>query len=248
MLFVPSKRVTPVTCNVTTLFIALHLLWFLQMLPSNLFTLHLKTTRLIASLVVHLVHHPTSYPASSLSLPQFLPFSIMSGYNLDSHFHGNNALLGISSPNRIAALQLPKTKSCSSSSPAICITPSTLRPTVCAPDCFIHWVTPYGVQCMNELSVLTPPSLVVRKRNVMFHSVSGATLSSYSAGLICFTKFCDEYSIPEDLRMPASEALLSIIITTCGAGSVGQGSMRQWIAGLKLWHSIDKAPLYSLKG
>ena len=44
--------------------------------------------------------------------------------------------------------------------------------------------------------------------------------------------------------MPSSEALLSIFITMCGAGSVGQGSICQWIDGLKLWHCVNEAPWY----
>ena len=139
MLFVPSRRINLRTCNVTALFIALHLLWFLQMLLSNLFMLLLKTTRLIASLTVNLVYWPISCPASSLSLLKFLPFSIMSACHHDAQFHANNALLGISSPNRIATLQLPIAK-CPhfSSTPALRITPSTLWPAICAADHFIH--------------------------------------------------------------------------------------------------------------
>ena len=48
--------------------------------------------------------------------------------------------------------------------------------------------------------------------------------------------------LPENLCMPASEALLSIFITTQGDGSISKGTICQWVSGLKLWHQINDAP------
>ena len=42
--------------------------------------------------------------------------------------------------------------------------------------------------------------------------------------------------------MPASKSLLSIFITTHGAGRVGKGTLLSWLSGLQLWHIISGAP------
>jgi len=78
----------------------------------------------------------------------------------------------------------------------------------------------------------------------MTRSVNPKNLSNYSAGILRFTQFCDCYHIPEALRMPAPEWLLSIFITIRGAASVGGGATKTWLLGLKLWHLINRAPWY----
>ena len=57
-----------------------------------------------------------------------------------------------------------------------------------------------------------------------------------------FTQFCDALNIPEGLCMPTPEWLLSIFITTKGAGSIGGGALRTLLLGLQLWHVINGAP------
>jgi hypothetical protein len=47
--------------------------------------------------------------------------------------------------------------------------------------------------------------------------------------------------------MLASQALLSIFITTQGTGHVGKGAMQTWLEGLKLWHHINSAPWHGGK-
>jgi len=67
-------------------------------------------------------------------------------------------------------------------------------------------------------------------------------LSNYSASLLCLNKFCDDYSVPKNDRMPASEAILSLFIATRGAGSVSKGAMRSWLDDIHMWHEINNAP------
>ncbi|KAF8573686.1 hypothetical protein K439DRAFT_1624891 [Ramaria rubella] len=76
----------------------------------------------------------------------------------------------------------------------------------------------------------------------MSHCIEPETLKNYAAGLLHFTKFCNDFSIPKSLRMPASESLLSSFISTRGTGSVSEGTIRSWLEGLKLWHHINSAP------
>ncbi|KAJ6459919.1 DNA breaking-rejoining enzyme [Mycena sanguinolenta] len=42
--------------------------------------------------------------------------------------------------------------------------------------------------------------------------------------------------------MPASESLLSIFISSYGAGHVASGTVSTWLAGLQLWHAVNNAP------
>ncbi|KAF8586221.1 hypothetical protein K439DRAFT_1341413 [Ramaria rubella] len=76
----------------------------------------------------------------------------------------------------------------------------------------------------------------------MSHFIEPMSLKNYSARLIHFTKFCDDFNIPETRCMPASESLLCTFISKWGAGSVGKGSICTWLEGLKLWHQINSAP------
>ena len=120
--------------------------------------------------------------------------------------------------------------------------PNPLRPTVAAPQRLTHWLTPFGIDYMNRLSLSFPPEIVARNRLILSCSVSAATLSTYAAGLLRFTQFCDEFNIPETACMPASEALLCIFITSHGTGHIGKGSLINWLTGLELWHTINGAP------
>src|SRR5882724_4450291 len=66
---------------------------------------------------------------------------------------------------------------------------------------------------------------------------------NYSSGLLRFTKFCNDYKILEWFRMPASEALLTVLITCHATGSVSSSTLRHWLLGLELWHEINGSPL-----
>ncbi|KAI0037486.1 DNA breaking-rejoining enzyme [Auriscalpium vulgare] len=76
-------------------------------------------------------------------------------------------------------------------------------------------------------------------RAVQISSVEVNTRSTYGAGLLRFTQYCDEFGISELARMPASDVLLAGFVSS-GAGKVG--SAQQWVSGLALWHRINGAP------
>ena len=69
----------------------------------------------------------------------------------------------------------------------------------------------------------------------MAHCVLPVTLKNYATGLSRFTKFCDDFNVPEAECMPASKmcsaskCLLSTFVTTHGAGSVSKGAIKMWI-------------------
>jgi len=76
----------------------------------------------------------------------------------------------------------------------------------------------------------------------MANCILPSMLSNYSSGLIHFTKFCDDFQVPEADCMPASETLLSMFISTYATGSVSKGTMGTWVKGLYLWHIINDSP------
>jgi len=90
-----------------------------------------------------------------------------------------------------------------------------------------------------------PPEIIICRCLVMACCVLPNTLKNYAAGLACFTKFCDDFKIPESEQMPASELLLSTFITSDGAGSVGKGTIKTWLLGVEFWHHINNAPWLS---
>src|SRR5882724_8895449 len=118
---------------------------------------------------------------------------------------------------------------------------SPLCPHVSAPDRCLHWMSPFSLRHLNMLSSHVPAPLIAREHVILVKAVKPKTLSNYGAGLLRFIQFCDALNILEDLWMPAPEWLLSIFITTRGAGSVSGGTLRSWLLGLQLWHVINGA-------
>ena len=89
---------------------------------------------------------------------------------------------------------------------------SPLHPHVSSPDCFLHWMTPWGLARLHQLSQFLPRDIVAREHIVVVQAVKPNTLSNYGAGLLRFTQFCDHFNIKEALRMPAPEWLLSLLL------------------------------------
>src|SRR5882724_13455415 len=96
------------------------------------------------------------------------------------------------------------------------LAPNPLHPYVLAPDHLTHWLTPFGVSHMNSLLQFFPHRIIAMSHILLSKTVAPRMLSNYSSGLLRFSRFCDDYSIPEPLHMPASEALLTLLITCCG--------------------------------
>ena len=80
------------------------------------------------------------------------------------------------------------------------IAQSPLRPNVAVPDCFVHWLTPFGINSMNRAAENFPPETIARERFVLTQCVKPETLSNYSAGLLRFMRFCDDFEYPKQPR------------------------------------------------
>jgi len=73
---------------------------------------------------------------------------------------------------------------------------------------------------------------------MIYRSLTPATRSTYGAGLLRFTQFCDKYNISESDRMPASFILLVAFISE-HTGSVSGKTICGWLSTLKAWHDTN---------
>ena len=112
-----------------------------------------------------------------------------------------------------------------STNPQNCISPNPLCLLVPATQHLTNWLNPFGIVNLDHLSHQYPVDIVICHCLCLTNSVQPSTLSSYSAGLLRFTKFCNDIGIPESECMPASESLISHFIVSHGATSVGKGIM-----------------------
>ncbi|RXW12851.1 hypothetical protein EST38_g13003 [Candolleomyces aberdarensis] len=109
-------------------------------------------------------------------------------------------------------------------------------------QCFNSWTSPFAIRRTEAQSARGISEDDTKKLfDVMLHSVDINTRKTYSTGLTRFHKFCDKRGISEDLRMPASEELLSLFISS-HAGAVSDSTVNNWLAGLHFWHTINSAP------
>ena len=69
------------------------------------------------------------------------------------------------------------------------------------------------------------------------------TRSTYATGLLCFTQFCDKWSISEEDHMPASHSLLCAFIGEY-KGLHSGSTIKLWLSGLRCWHIVNHAPWY----
>src|SRR5882724_1607280 len=111
---------------------------------------------------------------------------------------------------------LPQLETCQkcprvSSNPQNHLVPNPLCPLVPAADRFTSWLSLYGIAHMNMELTHFPSEIIICRCLVMAHCVLPNTLKNYTAGLSHFTKFCDDFEIPESEWIPTSELLLSYI-------------------------------------
>ena len=107
---------------------------------------------------------------------------------------------------------------------------------------FLLWMTPFRICDMDFWSKFLPMHIITWEQLFVTWSISSKALRNYSAGLLRFTRFCDDLGIVEDLCMPVPEWLLSAFMTVCGAEDVSKGALSAWLLGLQLWHNINNAP------
>ncbi|KAF6761751.1 DNA breaking-rejoining enzyme [Ephemerocybe angulata] len=75
---------------------------------------------------------------------------------------------------------------------------------------------------------------------VSIASIELSTRDSYAAGLKHFNDWCDRNGRSEEERMPAAPGLIAAFLME-KAGTVGASAVNNWMAGLRLWHTINGA-------
>ncbi|KAJ7064539.1 hypothetical protein C8F01DRAFT_1054007, partial [Mycena amicta] len=118
--------------------------------------------------------------------------------------------------------------------------PSPYRPFVPAHQRLLAWKTPYGQSQLALDRDLTP-----KDKALMLARVSNGLVkksqSTYAAGLLRFTQFCDERGISEYRRMSADATLLACFISS-SIGTHGLACAKNWLNGVQYWHIINNAP------
>ncbi|KAE9395629.1 DNA breaking-rejoining enzyme, partial [Gymnopus androsaceus JB14] len=85
------------------------------------------------------------------------------------------------------------------------------------------------------------PEEVIKAGNaVMLAGLAPSTMTTYAAGLLRWSQYCDLMKIPEVDRMPASDVLI-IGFMGFHMGKVSGGTVKNWLAGLRAWHELKGA-------
>ena len=118
-----------------------------------------------------------------------------------------------------------------------------LRPHVPAAERIFSWRTPFGSRHHAHVAQTLPPPLVQSAMMAVRGALAPNTTSTYAAGPLRFTQFCDKWGITEEARMPADYALLCAFIGEY-KGLQSGNTIRSWLAGLRSWHIMNHAPWY----
>ena len=205
----------------------------------------LLRTWLTQFLVVSWVTHPFECEINCSSQPSLNPFSFISRSLAEAWAKAH------STPSSGAVVFIPPPlllpddhaiKHRLLSNPQDHISPNLLQPLIPAAQSLTKWLTPYGLSCLDQLSFEFPTNIIIHHHQCLAKCIQPTTLSNYLASLLQFTKFCDDYGVPESDRMLALESLLSHSIATWGAALVSKSTLKLWLEGLRLWHQINKAP------
>lgn len=121
------------------------------------------------------------------------------------------------------------------------IAPSSFRPSVLAKDRIHAWTSPYLIAKRIHNTSLYPSDVLDLADKAMSEALVDTTKSSYAAGPLRYTQFCDIFNITEELRMPASEELIAGFIGH-NLGKVSGDCVKGWLSGLRAWHDLNGAP------
>jgi len=97
--------------------------------------------------------------------------------------------------------------------------PSPFHPLVLAQDHLQCWSTPFSLVHIASLRTKLGDYAAHHSIATLLISVEPKTCEVYSAGLLCFTQYCDTFDVSESDRMPASDVLLGAFASS-GAAKV----------------------------
>jgi len=119
-----------------------------------------------------------------------------------------------------------------------------LRPHVPAADRIFSWRTPFGSRHHTAVAQKLPAPLFESALMAIRGALAPNTKSTYGAGPLRFTQFCDKWGISEEDRMPADYALLCAFIGEF-KGLQSGNTIRSWLSGLRSWHVMNHVPWHS---
>jgi hypothetical protein len=119
--------------------------------------------------------------------------------------------------------------------------PSQFRPPVPAASRISTWSSPFSLRAHTSLLSTLPQPLVQNTYNLIRNSLAHNTRSTYGAGVLKFTQFCDEWGIEAEARVPASAELITAFVSEF-SGKVSGNTICSWLAGIRSWHIHQRAP------
>ncbi|KAF9037775.1 hypothetical protein BJ165DRAFT_1532414 [Panaeolus papilionaceus] len=122
------------------------------------------------------------------------------------------------------------------------IVTSVFCPNISSGDWLTAWTTPFSLKCCEEASLGAIPKHIVDKSYALvFEALEKNSRTSYGAGILCFTQFCDSIPVDESSHMPASVDLITSFVAH-HVGHVSGSTVKTWLSGVRAWHIVNKAP------
>jgi hypothetical protein len=119
----------------------------------------------------------------------------------------------------------------------LCPLPSDRRPHVLASERLQLWTPTNG----RESTRVIPTNLTIADIQqisvVIGKAWEESTLAAYGSGLLNFHVFCDQKSIPEEERAPASPTLIGAFIASI-AGTYSGSTIDNYVYGIRAWHIL----------
>jgi hypothetical protein len=127
--------------------------------------------------------------------------------------------------------------------PSLTPNPSPLRPHCKARDRLRLWLPSVNTSpsSSTHAAIEITEERLDRVLDVIEASWTERTKETYGSGLLVFQVYCDLNIIPEHLRCPISQPLLSAFIASC-AGAYSGSSVSNFVAGIRAWHVLHSQP------
>ena len=112
--------------------------------------------------------------------------------------------------------------------------PSPLRPHCLARDRLKLWKPATSVHSRHSTSQEADSDRIF---SVMSNAWADSTHESYSAGILAYHVHCDKKAIPEELRAPTSQPIITAFVASL-AGSYSGSTISNYVHGIRAWHIL----------
>jgi hypothetical protein len=164
--------------------------------------------------------------------PSFIPSpAVASPTNRVRHSTNADCLV---QPQPVIPATRPRLAKPSAYQPTLCPLPSPLRPHCLARDRLRLWIPSPLVASRHSTA---QEDELCRVFDVMSNAWASSTRESYSAGLLVYHVYCDKKGIPEELRAPTSQHIVTALVASL-AGSYSGSTISNYIHGIRAWHIL----------